>query len=439
MEKLNFTRSVSLFIISSLLFTKVCFSQSDSTLVQANQFFNYFINGNIDKAYPYFDDEFKAKVSFEQIKSLQKQFLSSYGNFISINKTSPYTQNNIKYVLLTVAFDRAKPVFALTLNNKNKIAGLFTTATNYNVKYTDPNYVKKDSYLEETIAIETGEFRLPGLLTRPKVGENYPVVVLIHGSGPQNMDEQTGNLKPFRDLALGLASKGIASIRYDKRTRVYGIKSAPAGQNIGVEDEVINDALSAIKYAGNVKGVNAKKVFLLGHSLGAQLAPVIATGHQSLAGILLLAAPARPIGVVLSEQFRKLVKDSATLATNLKMATQITHADTIKNQDKVLLGATASYFTELNKMDQVSIAKKLKLPILILQGERDYQVTLTDVNIWKEQLGKAQNVVIKSYPKLNHAFTEGDGALSEPGEYYIPANIPEYVINDLTNFINNKL
>jgi dienelactone hydrolase len=432
-------RKISLLVIGLFLITRTAYSQSDSTLVQANQFFNFFIGGDIEKAYPYFDNEFQSKVSFEQIKSLRRQFLTSYGDFKSVIKTSPYTQKNVKYVLLTVAFDRAKPVFALTINTENKIAGLFTTAENYITKYTDPNYVKKDSYLEENIAIETGEFKLPGLLTRPKVGENYPVVVLIHGSGPQNMDEQTGNLKPFRDLALGLAAKGIATIRYDKRTRIYGKKSTAAGQNIGVKEEVIDDATSAILFAQKLNKVNPKKVVLLGHSLGAQLAPEIALNNKLLSGIIMLAAPARTIGEMLNEQFRYLIKDSAALAQNLKLAAEIAHADTIKNQNKVLLGANASYFTELNKLNQVLTAKKLTSPILILQGERDYQVTITDLNIWKKAIGNSKNVVIKSYPKLNHSFTEGEGASSSPAEYNIPANIPEYVIIDISNFIHSNL
>ncbi|RZL53171.1 MAG: hypothetical protein EOO93_21260, partial [Pedobacter sp.] len=74
---------LTLFLISFLLFTRVAYSQSDSTLVQANQFFNSFISGDMAKAYPYFDKEFQSKVSIEKIKSLQEQFLTSYGSFNS--------------------------------------------------------------------------------------------------------------------------------------------------------------------------------------------------------------------------------------------------------------------------------------------------------------------------------------------------------------------
>jgi len=75
---------------------------------------------------------------------------------------------------------------------------------------------------------------------------------------------------------------------------------------------------------------------------------------------------------------------------------------------------------------------------LILQGERDYQVTLKDLDIWKNELGKKKNVTIKSYPKLNHVFTEGEGKLSTPAEYQIAANIPVYVIDDLISWILKK-
>ncbi len=119
---------------------------------------------------------------------------------------------------------------------------------------------------------------------------------MVHGSGASDRDETVGANKPFRDLAYGLAERGIAVIRYDKRTKVYGADSAPAGKEITFDEESVDDALSAIKLARSIPTINPERIYILGHSLGGTLAPrIVQRSDKVPAGIILLAGAARPL------------------------------------------------------------------------------------------------------------------------------------------------
>jgi dienelactone hydrolase len=100
------------------------------------------------------------------------------------------------------------------------------------------------------------------------------------------------------------------------------------------------------------------------------------------------------------------------------------------------MGIPAGYWLYLNNYHQTEVAAQLKTSMLILQGERDYQVTMVDFGLWKKALVKNADVTFKSYPKLNHLFIEGEGpAKSTPSEYEVPSHVAGYVINDIADWI----
>ncbi|HEY0772389.1 MAG TPA: alpha/beta fold hydrolase, partial [Sphingobacteriaceae bacterium] len=284
---------------------------------------------------------------------------------------------------------------------------------------------------------------LAGLFTTPKTGNNFPVIVLVHGSGPADMDETVGPNKPFKDLAMGLAAKGIATIRYVKRTRVYPGEFAKA---FTLKEEVTDDALAAIALARTLPGINKKQIYVLGHSLGGMVAPKLATQAPDLNGIILAAAPARKFTDVIIEQnkffFESLKDTSAAAREQFQKAlkefekTRITELGTVK-ADSLLLGIPASYWVDMNQYDQTGIAKKLKTRILVLQGEHDVQVSTTDYNLWKSALEKKKNVTFKLYQSLNHLF------ISQPEKstaelYKNPGNVDVVVLNDIALWVKGS-
>ena len=130
-------------------------------------------------------------------------------------------------------------------------------------------------------------------------------MVLVHGSSPQDMDETVIGNKPFRDLAEGLAERGVATLRYDKRTKVYGAKSEVKT----LADETIDDAVSAARLCAKQPKVDARRVFVLGHSLGGYAAPRIAqAGGGAIRGMIVLAGTSRPLAVVIDEQIAYLAR-----------------------------------------------------------------------------------------------------------------------------------
>lgn len=112
------------------------------------------------------------------------------------------------------------------------------------------------------------KYPLNGILTFPNETNGlFPTVVLVHGSGPSNMDEKIGNNYPFKDLAEGLSEKGIAVLRYDKRTLVYG-KEMKNDTGLSVKEETIDDAILASDFLQKDSRIDSNKIFIVGHSLG---------------------------------------------------------------------------------------------------------------------------------------------------------------------------
>ncbi|WP_199138872.1 alpha/beta hydrolase [Pedobacter sp. ASV12] len=425
-------KKITLLFFSFCLATQV-FAQSENINL-ANQFLADFKAKKFEVLSNYFDASIADKITVKLMQQTHTALTAQFGD-LRTGDAEETKSGQYQLVKMPVLNEPQNMVVQFIFNAAHKMLG-FTLVPKPKVSlYKDPAYADASLYVEEKITITSGNFKLPGILTKPKTGNDFPVVILVHGSGPGDRDATVGNTKAFRDLALGLAAKGIATIRYDKRTRVYGPKSAPDGVALTIKEEVTDDVQAAVRLAQQLPGLNAKKIVVLGHSLGAMLAPKIAAEQQGLAGIIMMSAPARPFGPTIKDQFAYLIKDQEQLQKQLHLADEITHADTVKDQHKLIMGIEASYFTNLNQYNQVKVAKALRLPILVLQGERDYQVTLKDLAIWRAELGKNKNVTIKSYPKLNHLYTEGEGALSTPAEYETPANVPLYVIEDIANWI----
>lgn len=138
-----------------------------------------------------------------------------------------------------------------------------------------------------TVGLNT-EYPLKGLLTLPDdLSSPVPAVVLVHGSGPSNMDEKVMKLTPFRDLAEGLAERGIASIRYDKRTYVHARKMLKV--SVTVREETIEDAILAADMLRNDPRIDPQRIYIVGHSMGAMLAPRIDAEGGNFAGIIMMA------------------------------------------------------------------------------------------------------------------------------------------------------
>ncbi|MFN7989421.1 MAG: alpha/beta fold hydrolase [Thermoanaerobaculia bacterium] len=286
---------------------------------------------------------------------------------------------------------------------------------------------------EREVTVGSGEWALPGTLTLPVEGSGpFAALVLVHGWGPLDRDESVGGTKVFRDLAGGLAARGVAVLRYEKRTKVHGARMT--GRSITVKEEVVDDALAAVALLRAQPEVDARRVALLGHSLGGMLGPQIAAGEPALAGLAVLAGNTRPLDVLAPEQIDRLVSaGSATpeQATAMKEAMARVRALEPANPPAagaLFLGESGSYWLDLAGYDPAATAAALGIPVLVLQGESDTQVTAIDFEGWKAGLAAAPNATLRLFPKLNHQFVEGEGAPAAAGRER-PAHVAPEVVD----------
>ena len=301
---------------------------------------------------------------------------------------------------------------------------------------------------EREVVVVTDTFRLPATFVAPSGSvQKVPCVVMIHGSGPNDRDETVGPNKLFRDLADSLLAHGIASLRYEKRTRAYGAASLPAGREMDYDVEVVDDALSALRLAAQQPEVDGERLFIVGHSLGAMLAPRIAERAPKVAGVVMLAAPARKLtdlligqSIFLRNLYEKLPGvPQAALQQLDELQEKARNAQRLgtAQYDEALglpAGLTPSYLAMDHQYDPVKTALALKQPLMLVQGERDYQVTMVDYALWCTGLMMRTGVTYCTYPKLNHLMREGEGAAS-PMEYATPKPLPQQLVADLVHFI----
>ena len=293
-----------------------------------------------------------------------------------------------------------------------------------------------------------GPVPLPGTLTLPAGKGPFPALIIVHGSGAGDRDLTMGPqpplslIKPYRDLAWGLAQQGVAVLRYDKRTKV-----APMwfmGKTFTVWDESVQDALAALTLLRQQPEVNAARTYMIGHSLGGMLAPRIAKADGKLAGVILMAGATRAKLVDQVERQLAYIQsvspaDSgavkaqrAQLEPLLARIRALTPADSANPQ--ILFGAPARYFLDLDAYDPAATLRELPLPLLVLQGLRDYQVTPDQLDDWIKALGARQDLTLKRYEGLNHLFLRGEGPPS-PADYSKPGNVDPQVLLDIAGWV----
>jgi dienelactone hydrolase len=282
---------------------------------------------------------------------------------------------------------------------------------------------------------------LPGTLAVPRGDGPFPAVVLVHGSGAHDRDETIGPNKPFRDLARGLAARGIAALRYEKRS--FARPQDFAG-DYTVDLETVDDAVTAVAALRGDQAIDPARVFVAGHSLGAMMAPRIAQRAQGLAGVILLAAPARALVDVVPAQVRYLaaLEDGVSPEEQAQIAqidAQVAATRALGADDppraSLLLGLPAAYWRDLAGYDPVAVQRALELPLLVLQGGRDYQVTPSDdFAIWQVAFEGDPRAELVLYPSLNHLFIAGEGAPG-PKDYVREGEVDAAVVATIADWI----
>jgi hypothetical protein len=304
----------------------------------------------------------------------------------------------------------------------------------------------------------------------PKQVKTKAIVVLVHGSGPNDMDETIGPNKVFFQLAHLLAEHGIASLRYDKRTYLLQQDTTIPSFAATLSNVVVNDAVAAGDFVFSIDSLQQYPMFVVGHSLGAHSVPFIISQSTHFQGGIMLAGNARPLEDIVLEQYKYLFspgglsKDEKNEIKRIqKQVKEVKKLEKLLEKEKspsLPLTNDTNFWLSLNRYNALEVASSIRKPLLIVQGERDYQVTTVDFALWKKQLFAISNgnyvrnpgdsdpidfvqlhqngVDFILYPTLNHLFMTGSEA-SFPEEYNRKGNVSAILVSDMANWLQRQL
>lgn len=397
----------------------------------ATQLLDHLQAGNVDAAQAMLTPQMIEAVPADTLRSAWL----SLGPLQQRGQARTSTQGAVHIVEVPLRFAGGPVVARVAVDAQDKVAGLLLRPASAEKAPPPPASAR---YSEIDFAVPEVRGALPGTLTLPKGKGPFPAVVLVHGSGPQDRDEHIGGNRPFLDIARGLGARGIAVLRYDKRTLA---RPQDFRGSFNVDDETTHDAVAALDALAADSRVDGTRVFVLGHSQGGMLAPRIAARWPQARGAILWAAPARPLLDLLAEQNRHLLQRDGSVT--VQQQAQLDDLDrkivaargaAPVDASALPLGVPQDFWKSIEAVDARADAEALGKPLLMLQGGRDVQVPGTDWALWQAALRSRDDVQWRHYPALNHIGVAGSG----PGtldEYAQPGHVDSRLIDDIAAWV----
>jgi dienelactone hydrolase len=417
------------------------FASGDELVSKARNYAEYFMAGSFQKIESIYTPEMKAAMTRSASAQLRESLIAGNGALVRVGRVwfEDKVQVYVRY-RAPLVFENATVDMRIVFDANDRVAGMFIVA------HSDPPPDKEAPGIEIDVTVGESDAGLPGTLTLPPGEGPFPAAVLVHGSGPNDRDETIGPNKPFRDLAWGLAERGIATLRYDKRSLARPQDLIAVGEDLTVREEVIDDALAGLQLLRNRPEINPGALFVVGHSLGGALAPRIAEFEPRPAGVVVLAGSTLPLPEKMLEQYRYIASlDGVTTHDEQEQIDKVAElVSTVRaglNGESVsagyYLGVPIGYFRNLEAVDAPALLASIGAPALILQGGRDYQVTLDDFQRWRHALKDEPQACLRVFDDLDHLFRAGVGP-SGPGDYDTYKPMATEVVECVAGFIRAR-
>ncbi|MBS4190474.1 alpha/beta hydrolase [Bacillus sp. FJAT-49705] len=418
---------------------------------RAKEFVELARANNWDAAYQQLSKNLQSVLSKDLLNSYWTNLLNSYGKIIE-TKFKDLKIDGV-HTKATFSMTAEKGPFELVIlfNSEGKVDEFYTDMVYQPNNFLNPSYNHPENYTEKQITIGEGEFSLPGVLTIPKGKGPFPVVVLVHGSGAHDMDETMYSIKPFRDIAVGLANEGVAVLRYDKRTKVHPIKSSLKPM-FSIQEETVLDANLAVEKLKSLPEIDSKNIFVLGHSQGAFALPLIINNDkkQDIKGVIGAAGPAGKFQDLLlwqldqaveraekmnmsKEQIEAMMEQFAPLKESLALLNDPKYSK--ENLPAVFKIGNPYWWFDIRDYIPAELAKEQTVPTLLLQGGKDIQVPASELDSWKTELKQRDNVEYKIYPDMYHMLADFPGQPNGQTEYMTPSNVSQQFISDIAKWV----
>ncbi len=407
--------------------------------------------GDFAAVHARFDAAMSAAITAEQVKQVWTTLPNQVGAAQGRGDAVIETRDGVRIARIPLRYERAEVIAIVGFAEDGKIAGFGIrpapspeSGTNPAqgaappAAYAAPPLPANAAFTERDVVVGDAATGLGGTLALPNGKGPFAAIVLVHGSGPQDRDETIGPNRPFLDIARGLAGRGVAVLRYDKRTKARPQDFADG--DIDVDRETTDDALLAVAMLRKEAKIDSKRIFVLGHSQGGMMAPRMAARDPSIAGLVLLAAPSRPLLDILIEQTRRMAvlddgktsaEESAAIADISRRVAAVRRSDEVAPQDTPG-GLPVAYWRSFEAVDPVAEARPLTQPMLILQGGTDIQVVDADWQGWKGAFHSTPRVTFKLYETLNHLAMPGTGTIAE---YQTPGQVDPTLIADVAAWV----
>ncbi|MBK8254166.1 MAG: alpha/beta fold hydrolase [Polyangiaceae bacterium] len=389
-----------------------------------------------------FDETMRAALPAPRLSEVWRQVTTAFGAFESIEKVDSKSEGEVTVAVVLVRLERSNLAVRVVWRPKGElVTGLFFSPVSRPDAFTEAPYVDRLKFEEKEVTFEAPLGALPGTISIPNGQGPFAAVVLVHGSGPHDRDGTVMANRPLRDIALGLSSRGVAVLRYEKRTKISPGSLASLGMDLTVAEETVQDAVAALHFLQTFPRVDPARLFVAGHSLGGYVAPRIAQQMPGVCGVIVLAGNARPLEELILEQYRYLLPlqtspeaAEAAIADMEKRVARLAAATRDTPPTDLPLNLPAPYWLDLRGYDPAQTLRATGKRTLLIQGGRDYHVSRADFDLWKNALSGSPASEFCWIESLNHLFVAGEGK-SRPEEYTKAGHVAEEVVSSVYQFM----